>query len=121
MNTAAKLSESLFEDVARALELPENRYESAERSYKAVGSWLQRPESRFFGIHIQVYSQGSFRLGTAIRPVDDEEHYDLDIVCEFAKSKLAQTQEALQADLGYASTLKPRPWKSPLLGGAAGL
>ncbi|WP_368514732.1 cyclic GMP-AMP synthase DncV-like nucleotidyltransferase [Rhizobium sp.] len=31
----------------------------------------------------QVYCQGSFRLGTAIRPLTDDEEYDVDSVCEF--------------------------------------
>jgi hypothetical protein len=119
MNKTSGIAESLLDDVARALDIPDDRYEAAERSYKAVGKWLQRPESKFASVNVGVYSQGSFRLGTVIRPIDGKEHYDLDVVCEFAKTKLAQTQEDLHSDLGqelneYSKAHgmeRPNPWR----------
>ena len=33
---------------------------------------------------ITIYAQGSFALGTVIKPITDTEDYDLDLVCEFA-------------------------------------
>ena len=74
--------EPLLDSLAAKLDVPDSRYEAAERSYKSVGEWLRRPRSAFASTHVEVYSQGSFQLGTAIRPVSDEEDYDLDIVCE---------------------------------------
>ena len=81
------LIEELIADLAEVLDIPAERYESADRSYRSVGKWLDRPESRFSSVKTDVYTQGSFRLGTAIRPANGEEHYDLDIVCEFTLSK----------------------------------
>jgi len=92
--------ESLIEQLVSALEVSNSRYESAERSYKSVGSWLERSESRFSQIDFNVYTQGSFRLGTAIKPYDTDEHYDLDIVCEFSIDKSETTQKSLAEDLG---------------------
>ena len=112
-------AEELISDLADSLDISDSRYESAERSYKSVSSWLDRPESRFANIRFNVYTQGSFRLGTAIRPFDGSEDYDLDIVCEFSKSKFSQTQKQLFDDLGYELQLyagahsmeDPSPWR----------
>lgn len=112
------LIEDLIADLAEVLEIPPERYESAERSYKSVGKWLDRPESAFTQINVHVYTQGSFRLGTAIRPVNGEEHYDLDIVCEFSLCKSNTTQKQLHSALGRELQLyaqahgmeAPSPW-----------
>jgi hypothetical protein len=93
-------AEELVSDLADELDIPAERYESAERSYKSVSAWLERPDSRFAKVNISVYTQGSFRLGTVIKPISGDEHYDLDIVCEFSISKLTRTQKQLHDDLG---------------------
>ncbi|WP_437656745.1 nucleotidyltransferase [Sorangium sp. So ce1182] len=90
----------LLDDLAEELEIPDSRYEAAVRSYNSVGNWLRRSASVFAKTHVDVYSQGSFRLGTAIRPVTDEEDYDLDIVCEIFYDKELVTQEWLHRQLG---------------------
>lgn len=96
-----KVAEDLTAGLAEVLDIPPERYESAERSYKSVGEWLERAGSRFETIPSKVYTQGSFRLGTAIRPISGDEHYDLDIVCEFQLNKRNITQQQLHRDLGY--------------------
>ncbi len=93
--------EELLEDLAESLQIPPSRYEAAERSYKSVGDWLQRETSTLRSANPQVYIQGSFQLGTAIRPISDAEDYDVDLVCEVSASKALQTQAQLKADLGY--------------------
>jgi hypothetical protein len=40
-----------------------------------------------------VHVQGSFGLGTVIPPISDEEHYDVDAVCEFRKLNKSQTTQ----------------------------
>ena len=80
--------------------MPPGRYEAAERSYKSVGEWLHREGSSVRHADPTVYIQGSFRLGTAIRPVSDEEDYDVDLVCELSLSKTRLTQAQLKALLG---------------------
>ena len=107
-----------FDRLARAINLPDSKYEAADRSYRSVSAWLEREDSVFSGNHIEVYSQGSFRLGTAIQPLGEEEHYDLDIVAEFGISKSQRTQEWLHRTLGeelikYATRYgmdRPSPW-----------
>lgn len=112
------IGEALIEDLAETLQIPQSRYEAADRSYRSVADWLDRPASVFAGVDLDVYTQGSFRLGTAIRPVSEDEHYDLDVVCEFDLGKWDRTQAQLHADLGrelksYAARYgmeDPSPW-----------
>jgi hypothetical protein len=99
--TVTPEAEETLEDLADSLAIPESRYEQAERSYKALGEWLNRPESSIRQFDPQVHVQGSFGLGTAIPPISDEEHYDVDAVCEFRKlSKSQTTQQNVKTLLG---------------------
>jgi hypothetical protein len=97
---SSKVTEQLLSDLSDALEVPEGRYEAAERSYHSLGEWFRRPDSEFATREITVYPQGSFRLGTAIRPVDRVEHYDLDVVCEIKLDKNSISQAELKQQLG---------------------
>lgn len=98
--TVPKHTEELLEDLAASLQVPPSRYEAAERSYMSVGEWLHRAASRLRRANPNVYVQGSFRLGTAIRPMSDMEDYDVDLVCELSLSKTQLTQAQLKALLG---------------------
>ncbi|MGY3361896.1 hypothetical protein ACVWZK_008559 [Bradyrhizobium sp. GM0.4] len=86
-------AEETLEDLADSLAIPESRYEQAERSYKSLGDWLNRPASSIRQFDPQVHVQGSFGLGTVIPPISDEEHYDVDAVCEFRKLNKSQTTQ----------------------------
>ena len=52
--------------------------EKAEKSYRSVGEWLGDCE---VNSDVKIMPQGSFYLGTVIRPVSDEDEYDIDLVC----------------------------------------
>jgi Adenylyl/Guanylyl and SMODS C-terminal sensor domain len=94
-------AEQSLREVADALEISDTRYQSAERSYRSVAAWLERPGSRFAGHELRVYSQGSFRIGTPIRPVNEDEKYDLDVVFENKTAeKISLSQKDLQDQLG---------------------
>ena len=99
--TVPKHVEELLEDLADSLQIPPSRYEAAERSYKSVGDWLHRETSTLRQAKPQVYIQGSFRLGTVIKPISDAEDYDVDLVCELSASKARLSQERLKSALGY--------------------
>jgi Adenylyl/Guanylyl and SMODS C-terminal sensor domain/Second Messenger Oligonucleotide or Dinucleotide Synthetase domain len=94
-----------LERLARELDVPLSRYEEAARRYDSLGRWLCRDDSTLKDLSPDVYVQGSFRLGTPIRPVNDDEHYDIDLVCELAASKTATTQQQLKEMLGHEMRL----------------
>ena len=93
--------EDFLADLEAELEVPESRYEAAERSYHSVGDWLHRLGSRVSAYDPQVYVQGSFRLGTAIKPLTADDEYDVDAVCELRGfSNRMGTQQHLKQLLG---------------------
>ncbi|MYE36741.1 MAG: nucleotidyltransferase, partial [Rhodobacteraceae bacterium] len=110
--------EYLLEDLAQSLQVSHNRYEDAERSYKSVAHWLQRPESKLHSVSTKVYIQGSFRLGTAIRPMQRKEDYDIDLVCELELSKAQISQSDLKTLFGNELRLyaKIHGMKTPVEG-----
>lgn len=92
--------EKFLADLAESLQVPDSAYEAAEQRYKSVGTWLSREESKI-KLANPIYVQGSFRLGTAIKPVSDEEDYDVDLVCEVDADKNKITQQELKRLVGY--------------------
>lgn len=104
-NTLTAAASHYLERLASELDVPPGRYEEAKRRYKSVGEWLGRDESILKDYSPEVYVQGSFRLGTPIRPINEDEHYDIDLVCELDASKSNFTQQQLKQMLGYEMQL----------------
>ncbi len=95
-------SNYVLNTILEKIELPDSAYEKAEKRYKDLADWLQRPESTCVNFDPHVFSQGSFRLGTAIRP-DSEEQYDLDMGCNLRRGldKTSITQKQLKHLVGH--------------------
>lgn len=90
-------SDKFIRALADELEVPEERYAQAERSYKSFGEWTHRDDSTVVQYSPEVYVQGSFRLGTAIQPSTEDGEYDIDLVCVLqALSKGGLTQKDLR-------------------------
>ncbi|MCW9012295.1 MAG: nucleotidyltransferase [Gammaproteobacteria bacterium] len=88
-----KQAETYLEALTNALEIPPSRYEQAEKSYKSLGDWFHRKESSVRDFDPDVFVQGSFRLGTVIKPQSEDEEYDVDCACSLTyldNSKLSQ-------------------------------
>jgi len=94
--TLTRQAEDYLNALADELEISEARYRDAERSYSSLGDWLNRDESSIRQFSPAVYVQGSFRLGTVIKPFTEEEEYDVDSVCEL---KLLNNSQLSQAEL----------------------
>lgn len=84
--------------LADALDIPDSYYEKAVERYKSLGEWLDRDECTFEE-NSDVYAQGSFRLGTVVRPLSESDEYDLDLVAEFDAPKYRWTQHELKNKL----------------------
>ena len=86
----------------REVDLPERAYELAQRRYEDLAAWIARPESTLAVHDSHVFVQGSFAFGTAIRPVNDGDEYDLDFSCKLRRgvSRETHTQAQLKAMLG---------------------
>ena len=102
MNTiASAISKRYIEALVDELDISDARYEQANDSYNSLGQWLNRPHSTIAAYSPAVYVQGSFGLGTVIKPVNLEEEYDIDAVCELKKlNKTQLTQQRLKEMVG---------------------
>jgi len=96
-------SEKLLKYMVELLELPDSAYEKAVNRYEDIGEWLGRDESSCCDNDVHVFAQGSFRLGTAIRPLSNNEEYDLDLACNLRAgiSPLSHSQKQLKDLIGY--------------------
>ena len=70
----------MLEQIAISLELPEGKREQAIERYESVGRFLNAADD-FKGWFPDIFSQGSFRIGTTTKPWKDSVH-DLDFVVQ---------------------------------------
>lgn len=96
------ITNSILEDMIQLVELSDNAYEKAKDRYDSLGEWFNREESSLKDNEVHIFPQGSFRLGTAIKPLDSDEEYDLDLACNVRNnvSKTTHTQEDLKELVG---------------------
>ena len=74
----------ILELICNNLQITERQYASAEEKYKAVGKWLSASDSQLRIYEPIIFSQGSFRIGTTVKPLARDE-YDIDLVCQLQK------------------------------------
>jgi hypothetical protein len=87
--------------VVELLEVPPSHYQKAIDRYESIAAWLSRPESSLLRYDPRVRCQGSFRIGTATKPLTTDGEYDLDIVVELQLlTHQAISQKALKRLLG---------------------
>ena len=65
-------ADSYLEELAESLSVTETAYAAAERSYTSLGNWLCRDQSSVKAYNPKVYVQGSFALGTTLRPITED-------------------------------------------------
>lgn len=79
--------------LADALDISEPQYKDAVEKYKAVGRWLGKEDSPLAIFRPDIYPQGSFNLGTVVKPITHEDEYDIDLVCQLDIGKEQTTQQ----------------------------
>jgi hypothetical protein len=95
--------EYLLTDVAEALAVPESAYRQAAERYHAVGNWLCAEGSDLAQFRPEVYPQGSFALGTVVKPLTGDD-YDLDAVVRLVGTKASWSPATLKAAVGRRLT-----------------
>lgn len=71
----------ILEKIVEDIEVPNWFYNNAKERYEKLGSWLSRDDSKLVAYEPHIYVQGSFLLGTATRPIVEEDGCDIDLVC----------------------------------------
>ena len=98
---AAKFDYNKFlESLADVLDITSTQFEQAKTSYEAVGAWLSRDASPISKYNPIIYPQGSFRIGTVIKPIADEDNFDVDVICLLKKLPYRQQIRKLLFNFG---------------------
>ena len=87
---------TLLESIAEELDIPPALHEEAVLHYSDVGDWLGAAGSPLEKYTPEIYPQGSFRLGTVVRPIRKNGEFDIDLVCRISKTKDQTTQAELK-------------------------
>jgi len=105
--------DALLALIAEEIQLPPSLDEKARERYEALTEYLESTELARFPI--AVYAQGSYRIGTTVKPLSGEE-FDLDFVLELALPTLVtpgQLMEAVWSEIQrngrYAGMIERRP------------
>lgn len=67
----------MYRKIAAEIEISPTEADKAKESYEAVGKFLNNNIKQY---DIRVFPQGSFKLGTVIKPISDKDEYDIDLV-----------------------------------------
>lgn len=105
--------EELLARIAQELQLDKTRLERMETAYNAVGELLKKDDDFFNNLDIDVYAQGSKRIGTTVRPINKED-FDLDTVLHIYDAYYYHSPEkvynalvkALEKDSYYKSIME---------------
>lgn len=99
-DTGMELLSNLLGDAAEIMDIPQHLQIAAEEQYQSVGAFLSDREDLGDGSW-DIYPQGSFRLGTVVRPSGRTE-FDLDLVCLRGLDKDSTSKVELRDDVGNA-------------------
>jgi hypothetical protein len=97
-DTREQLVSELIQGAIERLDISPELHTAAELEYQMVGDWLA-DHADPSGEGWRVYPQGSFRLGTVVRPEGIDE-YDLDAVCLRSIRKDQTSQATLKGEVG---------------------
>jgi hypothetical protein len=97
-----QIDNAVITAILREIDLPDSAREKAEARYKGLGEWFGEPGRRCSGYNPRVYPQGSFRLGTVVRPLSEDDEYDLDMGCRLERgvAKTTHSQSDLKQMVG---------------------
>lgn len=102
--------ETILSDLAAQINISDELFQAADDEYTALGKWIdKKTEEDSTPYTVSIYPQGSFALGTVIKPISDEDDYDLDLVCQ-VENGIHLSAEELKVDVvkpwlaGYKKT-----------------
>jgi len=94
-----EISEYL-EELGKELDITQKEHEEIVKSYQAVGNWLSKDDSSLTPYNPKILPQGSFMLGTIVKPINPADDIDIDLVCKLEKKPNAWTQRDLKIRVG---------------------
>lgn len=85
-----------FEKEIEKLDISPTNYKKAVDRYNSVASMIEAKLREEYNINSHVYVQGSFMIGTVIKPYGKDKEYDVDLVCECDLTKENTSPEELK-------------------------
>lgn len=76
--------ETILKQICKELQIPSTKHDLAEKAYSDLAKKLDADDNKFKPWGVSIYPQGSFAIGTTVKPLKGEE-YDVDLVCELQK------------------------------------
>ena len=92
--------DGIFNALCTSLDITESQFDTVVRSYRAVGDWLAKSDSSLAPYKPIIRPQGSFLLGTMVRPINENDDLDIDLVCELTGKHPSWDQHALKHKVG---------------------
>lgn len=107
MDSLPEMLSMLLDGAVDVLDISEDLRENAVSAYEEVGAWLAEHGNP----GCRIYPQGSFLLGTVVRPATPRGEYDIDLVIRLLLAPESITQNELKERIGglLADYLK---WKA---------
>ncbi|MCK9424301.1 MAG: nucleotidyltransferase [Bacteroidales bacterium] len=90
----------ILEEFGNVLDITKDQHEKAEQHYQHIANWLAANDSPLTKFNPQIKPQGSFMLGTMIKPINDGDQLDVDLVCQFEGKMPEWTQFNLKQIVG---------------------
>jgi len=90
----------LLDGLGEGLDITPLQHKDAVDSYQAVGDWLAREGSSLAPFKPEILPQGSFLLGTMIKPVNPKDDLDIDLVCRLSGIQNGWTAYHLKQAVG---------------------
>lgn len=90
------LTNEFLENIGAVLDITEAQYNMVVGRYTAVAEQLSKANSSLAVYQPDILPQGSFLLGTMIRPIVEDDELDVDLVCRLKGKGFYWTQERLK-------------------------
>lgn len=92
----------LLVDKIRDLDIPPGKYKEAMDRFHSLKEHLEEGDYPDTNLPPDIYIQGSFSLGTVIRPYKEgkDSDYDIDVVCKLEQQKEQTDPSELKNDIG---------------------
>jgi hypothetical protein len=93
----------ILKNLIEELDIPDSAYDKAKNRYESIGNWLGREGSKLEKYDTHIFPQGSFRLGTVIKPINNDDDYDLDLACKLRQgiTKRTHSQKKVKEMVGH--------------------
>lgn len=95
LTTTSKINDLLV-NIGQVLDITQAQHELVEQRYTAVANQLSQEGSKLSLYKPEILPQGSFLLGTMIRPIMEDDELDVDLVCRLTGKRNDWVQKNLK-------------------------